>query len=94
MPTTVRIRDEDKKIIDRLQARYVLATGKRISIEHLMSLVVEAAEQHEDEIILKDEPVRLTPEQIKAMEEGIEGSGRITREEDIDDILYGGEDAA
>lgn len=94
MPTTVRVKDEDKQVIDRLQARYLLATGKRISIERLISLILETAQQHEDEIIQEDEPPRLTEEETEAFLAAPSDWGVVTRDEDIDDVLYGGDEPA
>lgn len=94
MPTTVRIRDDDKAALDALQARYTLAMRERISLEDLLSRIVELAEEHEDELILDDTPHKLTPAEMKAFHRGIGHSGTSTSEEDIDEILYGGEDAA
>lgn len=93
MATTVRVRDEDKAVLDALQARYLLATGKRISLDELLHRIVELAEAHEDEIILDDVAPKLTEEEIAAFHGGIGDSGVVTSEEDIDGILYGGEDA-
>lgn len=51
--------------------------------------ILELAEEHEDELILKDEPPRLTPEQVKAFFSGTSDWGEAsTTEEDIDRILY------
>lgn len=88
MATTVRLRDEDKALLNTLQARYTLATGKRIALEELLSRILELAEQHEDELILKDDPPKLTPEEIAAFHSGISDWGVETREEDIDRIIY------
>lgn len=94
MATTVRVQDEDKAILDELQARHLLATGERISLDELVHKIVELAQTHEDEIILEDAPARLAPGELKAFLGGVHDSSLATSEEDIDQILYGGEDAA
>ncbi|HUR68007.1 MAG TPA: hypothetical protein VM370_02090 [Candidatus Thermoplasmatota archaeon] len=94
MATTVRIQDEDKAILDALQARYLLATGQRISLDDLLHRVVELAQEHEDEIVLDDEAPTLTQKEIKAFLAGASDWGVTTSEDEIDDILYGGKDAA
>lgn len=93
MHTTVRLHEEDKKIIDRLQARYRLETGDRISIEKLISLILETAQRHEDEIILEDRPRQATSEEIKRFHSAAADWGVETTEDEIDDVLYGGDDA-
>lgn len=89
MPTTVRVRDEDKAALDALQARYTLATGDRISLEELVGRIVALAEEHEDELVLDDEAPALSPEEIEAFHAGISDWGVETSEEMIDEILYG-----
>ena len=93
VPTTVRVRDEDKAVLDALQARYLLATGDRISLDELIHRLVELAEAHEDEIILDDVAPKLTREERVSFHAGIDW-GVETTEDDIDKILYGGDDAA
>jgi hypothetical protein len=94
MATTVRVQDEDKGVLDTLQARYLLATGQRISLDELLHRVIELAEEHEDEIILEDVPPRLTRREVEAFIDRVGDSGVTTHERDIDRILYGGRDAA
>lgn len=94
MPTTVRVQDEDKAVLDALQARYLLATGQRISLDDLIHRLVELAEAHEDELILEDEAPHLTPREIKAFRAGASDWGVATSEEDIDRVLYGDEERA
>lgn len=92
MHTTVRLHEDDKRIIDRLQARYRLVTGQRISIENLISLILETAERHEDEVILEDKPRPLAAEQIKGFHSAAMDWGVETTEDEIDESLYGDED--
>lgn len=92
MATTVRLRDEDKATLNALQARYTLATGDRISLEELLSRVLELAEAYEDELILRDDPPQLGTEEIAAFHSGTSDWGVETREEDIDRIIYEDDD--
>lgn len=94
MATTVRIQDEDKAVLDALQARYLLATGDRISLDDLLHRLVELAEEHADAIILEDEAPRLTPEEIKIFRKGSSDWGVVTHEDEIDQTLYGDNEAA
>lgn len=94
MATTVRIQDGDKAVLDALQARYVLATGRRISLDDLLHRIVQLAEEHADSIVLEDEAPRLTAEEVKAFRRGASDWGVVTREDDIDRVLYGGKEPA
>lgn len=94
MATTVRVQDEDKAILDALQARYLLSTGERIALDELVHRIVELAEAHEDEIILDDKPPRLSAKEVAAFIGGASDWRVKTSEDDIDRILYGGGDAA
>ncbi|MHB8584861.1 MAG: hypothetical protein ACYDDF_03365 [Thermoplasmatota archaeon] len=88
-----RAQDEDKRFLDELQAKILLRTGRRISLDELLHRLVELAEEHEDEIILEDQSPRLTEAEIRAFLKPVD-FGVETSEEDIDRILYGGNDAA
>lgn len=90
MSTTVRIREEDKQVLDRLQARITLETGERPSLEEVLHRVVELAEEQEDELLSDDEPPRLTEEEKQHVLDTTFDLGYATREEDIDETLYGG----
>ncbi|MHB8584873.1 MAG: hypothetical protein ACYDDF_03435 [Thermoplasmatota archaeon] len=93
MATTVRLQDEDKRFLDELQAKILLRTGQRISLDDLLHRLVAVAEEHEDEVIVENESPRLTEAEIRAALKPID-FGVETSEEDIDRILYGGDDAA
>ena len=53
MPTTVRIRDEDKRALDRLQARMTLARG-RVPLEEVLHRALAVAGRHEAEMAPDD----------------------------------------
>lgn len=90
MATTVRVQDDDKAFLDELQARYLLATGKRISLDELIHKMVELVEARVDELILEDRPPKLTEQEVEAFVSGATDWGVRTSEEDIDRVLYGG----
>jgi len=85
----VRIREEDKEVLDRLQATITLETGEKPSLEEVLHRVLEVAEAHEEELVLEDEPPNLTEEERERILSTGFSTGRGTREEDIDDVLYG-----
>lgn len=90
MSTTVRVREEDKEVLDRLQARITLATGQRPSLEEVVHRIVALAEVHEEEILIDDEPPTLSEEDKRRVLDATFDLGYPTREEDIDEELYGG----
>ncbi len=59
-----------------------------------MGLIIKTAEHHEDEIVRDDKTRKLSPQEIEAFQAGSSDWGVETKEEEIDDILSGGEDAA
>jgi hypothetical protein len=87
--TTVRIREDAKEALDRLQARMTLEMGERPSLQEVLDRVLEVAEAHEEELVLADEPPNLTEEERERILSTGFSTGRGTREEDIDDVLYG-----
>lgn len=90
MSTTVRIRDEDKRVLDRLQARITLETGEKLPLEEVLHRVVSVAEAHAPELTIDDTPPDLSEERKEEIASMGVHTGVRTREEDIDDILYGG----
>ncbi|MHB8634204.1 MAG: hypothetical protein ACYDBQ_09600 [Thermoplasmatota archaeon] len=89
MATTVRVRDEDKRDLDALQARLVLAEGRRLPLDELMHRVVRVAGAHEGE--LTESAPAPSREKVKAFMAGTGNSGHPANEEDIDAHLYGEE---
>lgn len=92
MSTTVRIREADKEVLDELQARIRLETGERVPLEEVLHRVLDVAREHEDELTGRYPPPDLTEEQKEKIRDIPTDFGEVTREEDIDEILYGGED--
>lgn len=90
MSTTVRIREEDKQRLDRLQAKITLETGEKPSLEEVLHRLVELAEVHEDELTLDEDGPQLSEERKQEILSMGQPTGNRTREEDIDDVLYGG----
>jgi hypothetical protein len=89
---TVRVRDEDKAFFASLKAKLESATGQHITLQEVFHRVMALAEEHENDLLPKDSPPKLTPEQIEAFHHGIGSSGGPFREEDVDRILYRDDD--
>lgn len=90
MSTTVRIRDEDKERLDRLQAKITLETGEKPSLEEVLHRLVELAEVHEDDLTGTARASPFTEQEKEQVLEARHDLGFTTREEEIDEVLYGG----
>lgn len=90
MSTTVRIREEDKAKLDQLQAKITLETGEKPSLEEVLHRLVELGEERELELVQQAQARSLTDNEKEKVLEATHDLGFPTREEDIDDILYGG----
>lgn len=90
MSTTVRIREEDKERLDRLQAKITLETGEKPSLEEVLHRLVELGEANEVDLIFEDEPPELSQARKQAILAMGSHTGTRTSEEDIDETLYGG----
>jgi len=95
MSTSVKISRESKRLLDILQARLVIATGKKISQQDLLDSLMRFSTEREDELFGLITGVRLPlpPKQIEELMEMPTDWGVETREEEIDIHLYGGKTA-
>ncbi len=91
MATSVKMDGETKEQLERLQAEIKLQTGTRVTQQELLTRLVEDAIESKDQLIdsFRDERVPVSDAERAAFHEGMISSGVETREEDIDDILYG-----
>lgn len=90
MSTTVRIRDEDKAKLDRIQAKITLEQGEKPSLEEVLHRLLELGERREGEIVRPVGAPVLTGEEKQEVLGSTFDLGFMTREEDIDRELYGG----
>ncbi len=92
MSTSVKISGESKRLLDTLQAKLVIATGKKISQQELLDKLMKFSTEREDELFRLITGIRLPlpPEEIEALMEMPTDWGVETREEEIDIRLYGG----
>ncbi len=91
MSSSVKISGESKRLLDILQARLVIATGKKISQQDLLDSLMRFSTEREDEFFGLISGVRLPlpPDEIKELMEMPTDWGVVTREEEIDIHLYG-----
>jgi len=91
MATSVKMDDETKEQLERLQAEIKLETGNRVSQQELLTRLVEDAVESKSELIDSFRPgqVPASDDQREAFHQGMVAAEESTTEEDIDDILYG-----
>jgi len=90
--TTVKISKDYKDRLDRLQASLLIATGKKISLQELLEMLVELGAELEDELQnrVSGEHVTLDAEAVSRIFNMSSDWGIETDEESLDKTLYGG----
>lgn len=90
--TTVRVDNETKQELDRLQGLVQSETGARVSHNELLRRMVQVARRHEAELMaahgMKWRPP--TREELDILLEGVEDWGVDSDAAKIDEDLYGG----
>lgn len=91
MATSVKMDDDTKSRLERLQAEIRLETGKRVTQQEILARLVENAIESKADLIdsFREQRVPLADSEREAFHEGMVTSGVTTTEEDIDDVLYG-----
>jgi len=91
MATLVKMDEETKEQLERLQAEIRLETGEKVTQQELLTRLVQEAIDSKSELIdsFRPERVPVSGEQREAFHDGMVASGETTTEEDIDEILYG-----
>ena len=91
MATSVKMDDETKSRLERLQAEIRLKAGQRVTQQEVLARLVENAFESRADLIdsFRPERVPVPAAEREAFHEGLVASGVETGEEDIDDILYG-----
>ena len=93
MSTSVKMSEEGKRILDALQARLLLTTGKKISQRELLDTLVKFSAEWEDELVnlIVGVKLPLPPEEVEKLLKLPTDWGVRTKEEEIDMYLYGRE---
>lgn len=91
MSTSVKISRESKRLLDTLQARLVIATGRKYSQQDLLDMMVKLSSERQDELVGIMENVRLPlpQEAVESLMEMPVDWGVETDEAEIDTVLYG-----
>jgi hypothetical protein len=90
MTTSVKMSEEGKNVLDTLQAKLLLATGKKLSQQELLDLLVKLSAQQEDELVKLIAGVKLPlhTEELEKLMKLPTDWGIKTEEKEIDEILY------
>ncbi|MGH9877955.1 MAG: hypothetical protein ACRD5H_09970 [Nitrososphaerales archaeon] len=92
MSISIKISEKAKRVLDTIQARITLATGKKYSQQELLDMIIESSDD-KDEIIRRLTKVKpLSKKEIDALKKLSVDWGIHTKEEDIDLYLYGGKE--
>jgi len=91
MATSVKMSEEGKRILDILQARLIIATGRKISQQELLDALVKLSAGQEDELVklITGVNLPLPSEEVEKLMKLPTDWGVETREEEIDIYLYG-----
>ncbi|MDG7000512.1 MAG: hypothetical protein JRN15_15570 [Nitrososphaerota archaeon] len=91
MSTSVKLSEDDKKKLERLQAMVTVKTSKRVTQQKLLSRLIEDALEQGDEFIAKtfQGTVPMPNDDYHRMLSLISDWGTRTKWEEIDEVLYG-----
>jgi len=91
MSASVKMGEEEKRLLEKLQARYLLITGRKVSQQELLDLIVRFSTEREEELfgLMTGVKLPLPLEDIEEIMELPQDWGVETREEEIDVYLYG-----
>jgi len=91
MATSVKMDDDTKSRIERLQAEIRLETGARVTQQEILARLVERAIESKADLIdsFRDQRVPLADSDRERFHDQMVSSGVTTTEDDIDDVLYG-----
>jgi hypothetical protein len=90
MATSVRVNEETKARLERLQAEIRLQTGTWVTQQEVLARLVEDAIESKADLFdsFREERVPVSEHERGAFHRGMVSSGESTSEDDIDDVLY------
>ena len=91
MATSVKMDDDTKSRLERLQAEIRLKTGTRVTQQEILARLVENAIESKADLVdsFREQRVPVPESERDSFHEGMISSGTSTSEDDIDDVLYG-----
>ncbi len=85
MSTTIKVSDETKQLLDRIQAKMTLTFHKKKTLSELVDIIIQLALKHEDELLQAEKLPSL--EKDPAMKPPIDW-GIETDASKIDEYIY------
>ena len=95
MATTVKISEDMNDKLDRLQAKVLLRTGTKLSKQQILERLIRIGLGDEGMLVRPSGKIRYpVPDKAwkKLLRRVVRDWGVVTREEDVDRVLYGGPD--
>jgi hypothetical protein len=95
MATTVKISEDTNDKLDRLQAKVLLRTGTKLSKQAILERLIRIGLRDETVLVRPSGQIRYpVPDKAwkKLLRKVVRDWGVVTREEDVDRVLYGGPD--
>ncbi len=95
MATTVKISEETNQELYRLQAKVLLRNGRKLSKQEILERLVRMGLADDESLVHPAQSVRYpVPDRAwkRLLKRVVHDWGVVTREEDIDRVLYGGPD--
>ena len=90
MSASVKVSEDAKRTLEALQARITLATGTKIPQQKLLDTIISLSTDRIDQILEKTTEPKHPPEgQLDSLLDAPTDWGTETREEEIDQTLYG-----
>jgi len=91
MATAVKMDEAVKSRLEELQADIRLKTGQKVTQQEILARLINDAYESRSDLIdsFRESTVPASDEEIEAFNRGTFDSGVETKEEDVDDILYG-----
>ena len=90
MSTSIKISEKAKRVLDTIQARITLATGRKYSQQELLDMIIESSDEDKEEIIRRLTKVqRLSEKEIDSLNKLSVDWKISTKEGEIDLYLYG-----
>ena len=94
MSTSVKLAEDDKEKLEKLQALVVLKLGEKMTQQELLAKLIQDALTRGDEFIESVKPnVPMSDEEFGKVMSLVEDWGVETRWEEVDQVLYGGKKA-
>lgn len=91
MSENIKVREKDKRVFDMLQAEFTLKSGKKITQQELFSKIIDFTKSKKENFFGRLLKLPLSEKEAEKFRSLQSDWGIVTREKDIDKILYGAE---